>query len=69
MDKANLKSKSEVECAVFTVKETAQFLGVNPIKCYELCRTPGFPVVRIGQKRLVVPKEALKRWLDAQVGK
>jgi len=65
----NEKQKDiQTERATFTVPEAAKFIGINVIGCYDLCRTPGFPAVRIGQKRLVIPREALRRWLDAQAG-
>ena len=62
------KETKQIERATFTVPEAAAYIGINPINCYGLCKTPGFPAVRVGQKRLVIPKEALKRWLDNQAG-
>lgn len=31
---------------------------------YNLCHKPGFPAVRIG-KKIIIPKEALKKWLES----
>lgn len=61
------KQAEQSDKGVYTVAETAQFLGINLIKTYDLCRAKGFPAVRIG-KRIVVPKKALDRWLDEQAG-
>ena len=45
----------------------AKVLGVSPSSGYELIHEKGFPALRIGS-RIVVPKEKLRRWVDAQTG-
>lgn len=45
--------------------ELAAALGIGKNKAQELINTPGFPVVRLG-RRVVVPVDALKEWLDTQ---
>lgn len=52
------------EKLVYSVDEMAKALGIAKIKAYELCKRDGFPAVRVSAKRIVVPVEGLKRWLD-----
>ena len=63
----NKRVPQNIDRAVYTIPEVAAILGINLITVYELARNPGFPAIRIG-KRIVVPKEALRRWLDNQAG-
>jgi excisionase family DNA binding protein len=51
---------------VLRVEEMAQVLSIGRSLAYELCRQPGFPVVRLGDKVLRVPTEALFRWINQQ---
>ena len=53
--------------AVFNIPEIADMLDINLPKAYELARQEGFPSIRIG-KRIVVPKVAFERWLEAAAG-
>ena len=41
----------------------SQVLGVSPSSGYELMHTPGFPVLRVGSRR-VVPKEKFIHWVE-----
>lgn len=50
-----------------TVEEMAVIVGVSRPKAYELVHQVGFPTVRIG-RRVVIPLDSLKRWLEAQAG-
>ena len=45
----------------------AKVLGVSISSAYELMHEDGFPALRIGN-RIVVPKEKLCQWVDAQTG-
>lgn len=47
----------------YTVVEAAAALGVSKTVMYQLIRTDGFPVISIGNKRLI-PIESFKRWVD-----
>ncbi|MBQ3177001.1 MAG: helix-turn-helix domain-containing protein [Clostridia bacterium] len=55
----------EQEKLAVNVKEMAKMLGISAQSAYNLAKTPGFPVVRIG-KRQLVPTDALKKWLEEQ---
>jgi excisionase family DNA binding protein len=49
---------------VYTVPEVAALLGINLPKAYELARQPGFPAIRVSNRRIVIPKTAFERWLE-----
>lgn len=49
-----------------TVDEMAQMLGVSRPVAYQLAHREGFPAVRISDRRIVVPIDGLKAWLEAQ---
>ena len=48
-------------------KQVAAVLGISRAGAYNLMRSEGFPTLFIG-KRMVVPKDRLLAWMDAQVG-
>ena len=50
-----------------TVEEMAEIVGVSRPTAYELIHKEGFPTVRIG-RRIVIPLDSLKRWLEEQAG-
>ena len=45
----------------------AKVLGVSPSSGYELMRQPGFPVLRVGS-RMVVMKEKFIQWAEENTG-
>jgi len=49
-----------------TVPDVSQVLGISLAGAYELVRSEGFPVLRIGSK-IVVPKEKFIQWVDGQI--
>ena len=49
---------------LLSVKQLADVLGVSDSSVYELIREEDFPSLRIG-KRIVVPKEELRKWISA----
>ena len=53
------------ERLVFTIEETARMLGVSRGTAYLLANTGGIPAIRIGQRRLVVPRKALEDFLSS----
>lgn len=56
-----------MEKLTVTVDEMAKIVGVSRPTAYELIHKEGFPTVRIG-RRVVIPINSLKRWLEEQVG-
>ena len=49
---------------LLNVKQLAELLGVSDSSVYELIQEDDFPSLRIG-KRIVVPKEELRKWITA----
>ena len=56
----------ENEKLALSIAECAGRLGISKSLCYEMARTGQLPVLRCGQKRLVVPVRALELWLIAR---
>ncbi len=52
---------------MLSVREIAKVLGISKTSAYELVRTKGFPVLKIGS-RLVVPKEKFREWVEQNTG-
>lgn len=48
-------------------KEAAAALGVSLPTFYELSNRKDFPVIRVG-RRVLVPVDGLRRWLEEQSG-
>ena len=48
-----------------SVQELSAQMGISLPKAYELVKTPGFPVLRIGT-RILIPIDAYKEWLIKQ---
>lgn len=54
---------------VLKVDEMAQVLGISRKLAYQLVRRDGFPAVRVGKKRLVIPRDRLIQWLNENAEK
>ena len=50
----------------YNAAELAERLRISRPTAYNLMHTENFPALRIGEKRLIVPAEALERWLLEQ---
>lgn len=55
-----------------TVEEAAAVLGISRTLAYSLARQflttrAGLPCVRLGSRRIVVPRAALERWTSADL--
>lgn len=61
----NYRNHSELPLTL-SVPEVAAVLGISRAGAYELVHSASFPKVKIG-KRIVVPKDKLLKWIDAQV--
>ena len=59
---------TNIEDLPLTLKahEAAAVLRISKSKVYELARTESFPAMRIG-KRVVIPRDKLIKWMNAQV--
>jgi excisionase family DNA binding protein len=54
-----------MEKITLSVQELANCLGISLPKAYQLTHQPGFPVVRIGNRRLIPMKE-FRAWLTTK---
>lgn len=52
-----------------TVNQVAKLLGVSRRVAYNLMRQRGFPSVRVGEKRIIIPRDHFLRWLDENAKK
>lgn len=52
-----------MEKTVLTVSEMANALKISRSKAYQLTRTKGFPIAKIG-KRVLIPYQKLIEWLE-----
>ena len=67
MKKETFKSYVDLPL-MLSVPEMATALGISRAGAYELARSEGFPVLRIGN-RIVIPKDKLQEWVDKQTEK
>ena len=56
------------EKLTLSVDELAQVLGISKPLAYDLIKRDGFPSVRISERRIIVPIDALRSWLNANAG-
>lgn len=47
--------------------QVAAVLGISRASAYNLMRSEGFPTLRVGN-RMIVPKDKLIAWINAQIG-
>jgi len=59
--------KVESEKLTYSVRQAAVVIGCSLPIMYQLCARPGFPAIRISEKRIVIPRAALEIWLESQV--
>ncbi len=62
-------AKTEMEKkAAINVHELAAMLGISVPRAYDLTKRVGFPAIRVSERRIIIPTEALRRWLNDQAG-
>ena len=54
-----------MEKIALTVPDIQQALGISKNTAYELVNRADFPKLRVG-KRILIPRDAFMRWLEAQ---
>lgn len=52
------------ESLVYTINEVSKLLKISLSSAYELVRTDNFPKIRIGEKRILIPRKELQSWLS-----
>lgn len=48
---------------IMTVPDVGRIMGISKVKAYELVKTDGFPIIKVG-RRITIPKPAFERWLN-----
>lgn len=48
---------------IMTVTDVGRIMGISKVKAYELVKTDGFPIIKVG-RRITIPKPAFERWLN-----
>ena len=56
------------EKLTLSVEELAVELGISKPLAYELTKREGFPSIRISERRIIIPVDALRVWLNTHVG-
>ncbi len=51
------------------VEQVAEILQVGRNTAYRLTRQKGFPAVRVGEKRVVIPRDRFFQWLNDNADK
>lgn len=49
-----------------TCAQAAKALGINVHLCYQLCRENKLPVIRLGAKRMCIPRKAFIDFLEGR---
>ena len=52
---------------MLSVQEIAKVLGISKTSAYDLVRSKGFPVLKIGS-RFVVSKDKFREWVEQNTG-
>lgn len=50
-----------------TIKEAAAYAGIGINKMRKLAHRDDFPVIRLGERTVRIPKHALDKWLNEQI--
>lgn len=58
-----------LEKMVVNVNELAHMLGISRQVAYDLTKRPGFPAIRVSDRRIVIPTDKLHEWLDREASK
>lgn len=53
---------------VYTAQEVAKVLGLSLTGVYQLCRQPDFPAIRVSPRRIIIPVDGLKAWMERHAG-
>ena len=49
-----------------TVEEMAELIGVSRSVAYQLVKEKDFPVIRVSERRLIIPIKSLESWLESR---
>lgn len=57
-----------IEKLTYSVEELSKSLGISKPVAYELIKREGFPAIRVSERRIIIPVDALRSWLNANAG-
>lgn len=58
--------KCKNETGALDIRGLAEYLHIGMNAAYDLVKRPGFPAIRITARRIIVPVNALDKWLQEQ---
>lgn len=61
------EQKKNIEKRTLSVKELAQVMGIGENKARQLCKSKGFPCIKVGN-RILIPITRFEEWLNNSVG-
>jgi predicted DNA-binding transcriptional regulator AlpA len=62
---STVKDLSELPVSL-KVEDLGRILGISRASAYSLARSKGFPAVRIGEKRVVIPRDRFIAWFNSK---
>ncbi len=54
---------------ILNISQVANLMGISRAGAYKLVKRKGFPAVRVGEKRLCIPKDKFIEWLATEAEK
>jgi excisionase family DNA binding protein len=63
MNFENINNLNELPLTL-NVSDVAGVLGISINKAYELCHSKKFPSVKVGKRRLIIPRPAFEVWMS-----
>ena len=65
MAASKIKNFSELP-VILKAQDVADVMGISVANAYLLFKQPGFPSIRVGEKRVICPRDKFLTWLDRQ---
>ena len=62
----NTKNTAQQAKVAVNVPEMAKMLGISVPRAYDLTKREGFPAIRVSERRIIIPVDALNRWLNTE---
>lgn len=59
-----MAKETTVERQTYSIPEVAIMMGISNFTAYEMAASGKLPVIRVGAKRVVVPKKVFHQWLE-----
>ena len=59
-----MAKETTVERQTYNIPEVAKIMGVSNYIAYEMAASGKLPAIRVGAKRVVVPRQVFHQWLE-----